>query len=259
MTPLVFHIPHSSTVIPPSDRQDLLLDSEMLAREVRRMTDHHTDKLFDVPGLSVARVVFPVSRLVLDPERFADDAREPMAARGMGVVYEKTADLEPLRNKPSAEERKALIDRYYHPHHQRLALAVEQALSLFGCALIIDCHSFPSVPIPYENDQDPDRPDICIGTDSYHTPGGLAAEAAAIFERAGFRVALNRPFSGTLVPMKYYRRELAVSSIMIELNRGLYMDEKAGVPLPKFEILRQRLAGCLIGLAMKFEEIGRIN
>jgi len=218
------------------------------------MTDHYTNKLFDVPGLSGTRVVFPVSRLVLDPERFADDAREPMAAKGMGVVYEKTADLEPLRKKPSSEERKALIDRYYHPHHQRLAWAVEQALPLFGCSLIIDCHSFPSVPLPYEDDQDPDQPEICIGTDSFHTPGRLAAEAAAIFEGAGFRVALNRPFSGTLVPMKYYRREPAVSSIMIELNRGLYMDEKAGVPLPQFEILRQRLAGCLTGLALAFRE-----
>ena len=257
MTPLVFHIPHSSTVIPPSVCQDLLLDSEMLAREVRRMTDHHTDQLFDVPGLSVARVVFPVSRLVLDPERFADDAREPMAAKGMGVVYEKTADLKPLRNKPSFEERTALIDRYYHPHHQRLAWAVEQALSLFGCALIIDCHSFPSVPLPYEDDQDPERPEICIGTDSFHTPRRLAAEAVAIFEKAGFHVALNRPFSGTIVPMKYYRRDPAVSSIMIELNRGLYMDEKAGAPLPQFDILRRRLAGCLMGLALAFEEIGR--
>ena len=46
---------------------------------------------------------------------------------------------------------------------------------------------------------------------------------------------------------------------MIELNRGLYMDENTGVPLPQFEILRQRLAGCLMGLALAFEEIGRIN
>ncbi len=250
---LVFNIPHSSTVIPPSVRQDLLLDRDALDREVRRMTDHHTDQLFDVPGFSVTRVVFPVSRPVIDPERFADHAREPMAAKGDGVVYEKTADLEPLRNKPGAEERKALIDRYYRPHHRRLTLAVEQALTLFRCALIIDCHSFPSLPLPYEDDQDPDRPEICIGTDSYHTPGRLAAEAAAIFEKAGFRVALNRPFSGTIVPMKHYRREPAVSSIMIELNRGLYMDEKTGVPLPQFEILRQRLAGCLMGLAPAFE------
>ncbi|MFY9944068.1 MAG: N-formylglutamate amidohydrolase [Desulfobacterales bacterium] len=123
--------------------------------------------------------------------------------------------------------------------------------------MIIDCHSFPSVPLPYEDDQEPVRPDICIGTDSYHTPRRLVTETAAIFEKAGFRVVLNRPFSGTIVPMKFYRREPAVSSIMIELNRGLYMDEKAGVPLPQFEILRRRLDGCLMGLKLAFEGIGR--
>lgn len=82
----------------------------------------------------------------------------------------------------------------------------------------------------------------------------LVTVTAAILEKAGFRVALNRPFSGTLVPMKHYRSDPAVSSIMIEINRGLYMEEKTGVPLPQFEILGQRLAGCLMGLALAFKE-----
>ena len=29
---------------------------------------------------------------MVDPERFEDDAREPMAARGQGVVYTRTSD-----------------------------------------------------------------------------------------------------------------------------------------------------------------------
>jgi hypothetical protein len=33
----------------------------------------------------------PVPRLVVDPERFADDSLELMAERGMGVIYTKTA------------------------------------------------------------------------------------------------------------------------------------------------------------------------
>ena len=115
--PMVFHIPHSATAIPDHVRPHLLLDPEALERELLRMTDRYTDRLFDVPGICAERVVFPVSRLVVDPERFVDDAQESMAAGGMGVVYEKTASLEPLRKPPSTEEREALIDRYYRPHH----------------------------------------------------------------------------------------------------------------------------------------------
>ncbi len=63
-------------------------------------------------------MVFPVSRLVVDPERFEKDDEEPMAARGMGVVYELTSHGQPLRVFPSssaAEERGKLLERFYRP------------------------------------------------------------------------------------------------------------------------------------------------
>ena len=53
------------------------------------MTDHFTDELF-AGSSGTARVVYPVSRLVVDPERFVDDAQETMVSRGMGVIYTKT-------------------------------------------------------------------------------------------------------------------------------------------------------------------------
>jgi hypothetical protein len=50
------------------------------------MTDHFTDEMVAGFRAEVERVIFGVSRLVVDPERFADDADEPMAARGMGAT-----------------------------------------------------------------------------------------------------------------------------------------------------------------------------
>jgi N-formylglutamate deformylase len=52
-----------------------------------------------------------VSRLVVDPERFTDDAREPMARKGMGVIYTRTASGEPLRRPPSDDERQRTCSR----------------------------------------------------------------------------------------------------------------------------------------------------
>ena len=46
------------------------------------MTDHYTDELFHEPNDDVRRLLFPVSRLLVDPERFADDELEPMTAVG---------------------------------------------------------------------------------------------------------------------------------------------------------------------------------
>jgi len=51
-------------------------DDPTLALELLCMTDAFTDDLFASTPFEAARVVFPVSRLVCDVERFANDADE---------------------------------------------------------------------------------------------------------------------------------------------------------------------------------------
>lgn len=166
----VLHIPHSSQEIPPDLRHTLLLDDDALERELLRMTDSYTDLLFAQAPDDACTVIYPVSRLIVDPERFLPDSEEPMAACGMGAIYTHTSDGQPLRHPPSSGQRAALLERFYKPHHLALTAAVSAALSEHDSALVIDCHSFPARPLPYELDQTFDRPDICIGTDSFHTP-----------------------------------------------------------------------------------------
>ena len=211
---IILHIPHASTVLP--SEVEFLLGQEELAYEVDAMTDHHTDRLFDLLGAH--RCVSPVSRLVIDPERFIDD---PMESVGMGVVYTHTTDGDALRTI-SKMDRLTLIDTYYHPHHNKLTRMVDSCLEQHDQCLIIDCHSFPAQPLPYELDKN--RPAICIGTDSYHTSAELKGCLLEAFEAAGYVVAIDSPFSGSIVPLKHYRLDRRVSSVMIEVNRSLYSD-----------------------------------
>jgi len=214
---VILHVPHSSTVI-PDDCQFLLTNVE-LAAEVNKLTDHHTHTLFSYAG--AAMIVFPVSRLVVDPERFLED---PMESVGMGVVYTLTAGGKTLRDI-SDVDRQALIDTYYHPHHNSLTRMVDDSLEQHGRCLIIDCHSFPEQPLPYETDSN--RPDICIGTDAIHTRTELLDGLSQAFTALGYAVAVDSPFSGTIVPLKHYHKDHRVSSIMIEVNRSLY-DDRGG-------------------------------
>ena len=157
------------------------------------MTDHHTFDLFarDVPEAQVIRA--PVSRLVLDVERFEEDAREPMAVCGMGAVYMKTHDGQSLRHALRDGQRGKLLADWYRPHHAALTLAAEKTLKDFGCVVIIDCHSFPSKPLPYEIDQTPMRPQICIGTDAFHTPARLEKAFSDTFTSEGVMFTSTSP------------------------------------------------------------------
>jgi N-formylglutamate deformylase len=241
---VVVHIPHASLVVPNDVSAGLLLTPAELQHELLVMTDRYTDELFALSSSLATTVSFPVSRLVVDPERFTDDESEPMAQKGMGVVYERTAAGRPLRRRPSADERHRLLARFYEPHHSALTMAVERALAAHGTCLLLDGHSFPTLALPYEDDQDPDRPDICIGTDASHTPAWLRDIAVGAFEELGWRVAVDQPF-GALVPMRFYRQDLRVHAVMIEVRRGLYMDERSDERLTCFREVRERIAGAL--------------
>jgi N-formylglutamate deformylase len=222
---LIFHIPHASTHIPDDVRHDLSLSNAALAEELRVLTDHFTDKLFSgLARLTDFVVKCPVSRLVVDVERFVDDALEPMHAQGMGAVYSKTHNGGVLRT--SMQSRDSLLQRYYNPHHTALHQAVETHLSEQGEAVIIDCHSFPECALPYESNQALHRPEICLGTDDVHTSEALLCAVELAYRAADFEVSRNTPFAGALVPLAHYGRDKRVQSVMIEIRRDVYMDEK---------------------------------
>ena len=247
---VVFHIPHSSTIIPAHIRSSLRLSEEDLAHELLSMTDHYTDEIFDYQFEPVHRIVFPVSRLVIDPERFIDDAIEPMAEKGMGVVYTKTPDGKPFRESGFAPTKAELIERFYYPHHDKLNAAVAESLQDNSFCLVLDCHSFPLRPFPYESYSEKSRPEICLGTDPFHTPQWLVTEGGRLFHMRGLAVAQDYPFGGAMVPSRFYQRNPSVLALMIEINRSLYMDEVSGGRLPEFLDFKNVLLGVVRNLML---------
>jgi N-formylglutamate deformylase len=246
-SPVVIHVPHASILIPEALLASYAIPSGCLAIEILRMTDRFTDELFDIDSDLATHLIFPVSRLVIDPERFDDDDQEPISTKGMGAVYTKTSDGQTLRLM-SPSLRKELMDSIYYPHHKKLFESVENALAGHGACLIIDAHSFASKPLPHEFDQHPHRPDICIGTDAFHTPPWLTQLATSVFASQGFHVEVDRPFAGSIVSQSHYRRDPRVRSIMIEINRALYMCEESGGKLPAFPQVAAQVQAALMDL-----------
>ena len=243
---VIFHIPHDSTVIPSEARDQFVLNELDLSRELIKMTDHHTYDLISRIFPTSQIVKFPVSRLVVDVERFESDCDEYMAARGMGVIYKSTHELKPLRRPLLMAEREHLLSKWYRPHHALLTAAVDKALNEFRRALVIDVHSFPSLPLPYETDLTAYRPEICIGSDSYHSLAEGVHELSSCFELEGFEVGINTPFAGAIVPAKHFMKVERVQAVMIEIRRDLYIDESTGFLNERSTVVLERLKNALM-------------
>jgi len=243
MSNILIHIPHSSKKIPPKYRDKFLLSDIGLADELLKMTDHFIDDLFDVPEQIIQ--YNSVSRLVMDPERFRDDRNELMSREGMGLAYTKTSDGKLLRELTESE-RVEIVRDLYDPYHKEFTSKVDAILGRYNSCLIIDAHSFPSEPLPYEHKGDTKsfRADICLGYESYHINDDLLKISDEYFSsRHGLSVAHNDPFSGSIVPYKYYLKDKGVQSLMIEINRSLYMNEQTGQKLPQFPKFREMIQG----------------
>ena len=241
MTPLLVHLPHDATAIPPDAQADFLLSAEELRSECLRLTDRHTGALY-ADGLVPADFLrAEVSRLVVDVERFADDAQEPCAKVGMGATYVRTVDGRPLRAL-TPERRAELMDRHYWPHHRALDAAAAARLDRFGRCVILDAHSYPTGPLPTQLASGP-SPEIGIGTQPGHTPPALRDLAVDFFRAQGYSVCVDVPFSGAMVPNACFGRDPRLWSVMIEVRRDLYMDEATGEPHAGFARTQAVLTG----------------
>ena len=211
---VLLHVPHAGTHLPAWVRAHLLLDDAELAAEVAALTDHRTDALaLAAADRAVVRpwvVVNPVSRFVVDVERFPDE-REEMAAVGMGAVYTRGTRGQRIRADDPAHAE-ALLAAYFRPWGR--------AVAGLGAAVLLDVHSYPREPLPYERHTDGPRPQVCLGTDPVHTPSWLVTAAREAF--AGFDVALDSPFSGAYVPAGR-----PAAALMIEIRRDVHVGREA--------------------------------
>lgn len=225
-SPVILHVPHASRVIPPEIRSSLTVTDAQLAAELDEITDAHTDVIAQHAARSVRLRPWTLrndlSRLVIDPERFPDE-REQLNAVGRGAVYTRTCNGDVLRNADNAT-RDALLDNYFHPYFGAVSDLVTDRIAAAGRAVIIDVHSYPTLPSAYELHPDGLRPALCIGIDSHHTPPWLLEAAYAAFSPLE-DLGTNTPFSGTYVPLDHYSTDRRVYSVMIELRRDQYLTE----------------------------------
>ncbi|MBI1260903.1 MAG: N-formylglutamate amidohydrolase [Rhizobiales bacterium] len=238
--PLVFCSPHSGRTYP----QKFVANSRLDALMLRRSEDSFVEEIFSgVVGLGapLLHALFPRAYLdanrepyELDPTMFQDalpphaNTRSLRVAGGLGTIARIVSDTAEIYREPllyaEAERRIRLL---YMPFHAALRELLEQTRARFGKALLIDCHSMPSVGGPADDDTGADRPDIVLG-DRYGTACArdLTDAAEASLKSLGYTVSRNNPYAGGFNTEHYGQPGLGFHALQIEINRALYMNEE---------------------------------
>jgi len=225
---IIFASAHSGSLYPDA----LLERSDLEVRHLRRNEDAFITNLFaSAPDLGAPLIVANFPRCFVDVNRASDELpsfwrtdekiASPRAEIGMGVVPTMLSDSINIYSEPlSLSAAKVRIKELYHPYHKALQCLIGESLSLFGRALLIDCHSMPGF-----NSMGSRRSDVILG-DRFGKSCSpkIVALVEKCFQDLGYSVSRNYPYAGGFVTEHYGKPHENIDTIQIEINRDLYLN-----------------------------------
>jgi N-formylglutamate amidohydrolase/GNAT superfamily N-acetyltransferase len=165
----------------------------------------------------------------LDPEMFHDplpghvNTSSVRVAGGLGTIPRIVSEGEEIYAvKLDWKDAQARIQNHYVPYHEALRQLMADTYRRFGTAILVDCHSMPSV----AGLSGSGRPDIVLG-DRHGTScdSWITQHLEEQLRAHGLKVSRNRPYAGGYITQRYGRPRENVHAVQIEINRMLYMNE----------------------------------
>ena len=235
--PFVFNSPHSGRHYP----ERFLAMTRLDRTAIRRSEDCFVEELFCgavALGAPLLRANFPRAYLdvnrepwELDPRMFTEpvpsfvNIRSARVAGGLGTVPKLVGEgLDIYAGRLPLAEAVQRIEAIYKPYHDCLRRLITRTHARFGCAVLIDCHSMP---VSIRVGETGLRPDFIVG-DRFGTAAAasLTERAISLLVEAGYTVAHNKPYAGGFITEHYGRPARGLHALQIEVNRGLYMNER---------------------------------
>jgi len=235
--PIIFNSPHSGSAYPEAFLRVSRIDLPALRRSEDSFMDELIGGLSD-RGFAVVRVHFPRSYVdvnrepyELDPRMFAGrlpsfaNTRSMRVAGGLGTIPRVVGDGQEIyRERLAVDDALSRIETLYKPYHRALRRLINRVHQSFGTAVLVDCHSMPSIGVSRD---EPRRPDVVIG-DRYGTSCAplLPDRVEQTMGRLGYSVGRNKPYAGGFITEHYGNPASGLHVVQLELNRAVYMDER---------------------------------
>lgn len=209
--PIVANIPHSGLFVP----EDIAAKFTTEHLNSLPNSDWHLDKLYDfLPDLGITVLQATHNRYVIDLNR---QAKEPLfGSFWSSIIPENTAFNKPIyENKPTDEDIKERIEKYYFPYHHQLISLLQEKIEEFGKVYLLDLHSFCGLI----------DDDVCLGNVNNQTCSELLIfTVEKCFASQGLQVVRNKKFIGGYIT-KHYGEIPNVESLQIEVRYHVYLQE----------------------------------
>ncbi|EAU52150.1 hypothetical protein OM2255_08351 [alpha proteobacterium HTCC2255] len=251
-TSMVFNSPHSGR----SYSESFLKNSLLKKPEIRASEDAYVDDLFSsVTEFGAPLLTAVAPRAFVDLNRQADELDSAIihgvnknilnsrVLSGLGVIPRIVSKGNNIQSgKMTIEQANLRLDKSYFPYHYKLKKLLDQTKLEFGKVILIDCHSMPMRSTHSLRSSDGKSPNIVLGNRfGSSCSSDIMEQIKSSFEDAGFRVSQNIPFSGAYILKNYGRPSINQHAIQIEIDRGLYLNEKLVEKSDKYYDLKYKL------------------
>ncbi len=261
--PLLLSSPHSGRSYPSA----FLSRTRLRVDQLRRSEDAWVDALLK-PALAATgaalvaanygRALIDLNRAPdeLDPDMFHAGAvpAPPSSARdrilaGLGVLPRVAGPgLDIYAHRLDPQEAQTRIATVHQPYHGEIAHRLTTLRNRFGYAVLIDCHSMPSL----TTHGSAPAPVVVLGDRhgrSAHP--ALSACMADCIAAQDLPLARNHPYAGGFTTAHHAAPSAGIHVLQLEIDRALYMDQQRLAPHGGFDDTAQRLAAILSELAAR--------
>ena len=257
--PLIFDSPHSGNIYPNDFKHNTTFE------KLRQAEDSYVDELYNKAsdiGAILLKANFP--RSYIDPNRaetdfslseISDFSKDILnidfqptikTKLGIGLIWLKVPpDGEDMYEKKLTYNQVAnRILNYHRPYHERLKLILKNTYDKYKCFFHVNCHSMQNNASAMSTQEKGTlRPDFVIGDrDGTSCNKKFTKLVVTILKDLHYDVVINDPYKGMELVSAYSNPAQNKHSLQIEVNRGLYMDEKTRIKTDGFNVLKEHLS-----------------
>jgi N-formylglutamate deformylase len=178
--------------------------------------------------------------------------------RGLGLLKSKTRYGEPVQERKLTPTEVTLrLDRYYRPYHAELRGVIDGLKRDFGFVYQLSCHCMSAIGAPTHVDAGRERADFCLGNLA-NVDGQSATKTASeefvrfladTIKSLGYSCTVNYPYGGGELIGRYGAPDQGVQSVLVEINKKLFMDVETFKPSEGFDKLQSDIGRVLSAVA----------